>query len=474
MSERLIKPYEISVWEDKLTQNGFIENKLAVIGSDTMTGLNKVYDPVFNKKSNGEKTLSFSLKYKYFDPYSGNSDYVNPFAALLTNERKVKLHYDDQWYEFIVKEHTESSDESTWTYNCTDAFVLELSKNGYNITFDAELNNNQGTARELVEKTLKDTDWQLKDASVGRQLVAEPVYKATLLSTSNVTIINTDNTEETVTDGTQIYLFYSYVKNKNGKYVQFIIQDNERKYTIDDKKVITDTNFRVLDELQYQPDGFYKDDTKIISFGEIETKYQVNRLIYNQRTTYDPVKQRTVDIFKANDREIYKYTDYTYTTSNVVMNYITNGDNFNVLEDGSLQGWNPYVDFTRQSSDDTIDKLELLTYPEFGTGKELADITALSQIEGFLKANFKGALTPDYKNAIYNSGIENHTSLIDSISVGQEFVFRWRAGVRNPSESDNTKSDLECLVPYQNLRLLVAKYTRDDPTRYGYYYRYIE
>lgn len=474
MSERLIKPYEISVWEDKLTQNGFIENKLAVIGSDTMTGLNKVYDPVFNKKSNGEKTLSFSLKYKYFDPYSGNSDYVNPFVALLTNERKVKLHYDGQWYEFIVKEHTESSDESTWTYNCTDAFVLELSKNGYNITFDAELNNNQGTARELVEKTLKDTDWQLKEASVGRQLVAEPVYKATLLSTTNITIINTDETEETVTGGTQIYLFYSYVKNKNGKYVQFIIQDNEREYTIDDKKVITDTNFRILDELQYQPDGFYKDDTKIISFGEIETKYQVNRLVYNQRTTYDPIKQRTVDIFKANDREIYKYTDYTYTTSNVVMNYITNGDNFNVLEDGSLQGWNPYVDFTRQSNDDTIDKLELFTYPELGTGKELADITALSQIEGFLKASFKGALTSDYKNAIYNSGIENHTSLIDSISVGQEFVFRWRAGVRNPSESDNTKSDLECLVPYQNLRLLVAKYTRDDPTRYGYYYRYID
>ena len=474
MGERLIKPYEISVWEDKLTQNGFVENKLAVIGSDTMTGLNKVYDPVFNKKSNGEKTLSFSLKYKYFDPYSGNSDYVNPFAALLTNERKVKLHYDGQWYEFIVKEHTESSDESTWTYNCTDAFVLELSKNGYNITFDAELNNNQGTARELVEKTLKDTDWQLKDASVGRQLVAEPIYKATLLTTSNITVISADQTGETITGGTQIYLFYSYIKNQNGKYVQFIIQDDEREYLIDDKKVITDTNFRILDELQYKTDGFYKDDIKVISFGEIETKYQANRLVYNQRTTYDPIKQRTVNIFQANDREVYGYTDYTYTTSNVVMNYITNGDNFNVLEDGSLQGWNPYVDFTRQSNDDTIDKLELVTYPELGTGKQLADINALSQIEGFLKASFKGTLTPDYKNAIYNSGFENNASFIESVSVGQEFVFRWRAGVRNPEETNNNKSDLECLVPYQNLRLLVAKYTRDDPTRYGYYYRYID
>ena len=129
MSEKLIKPYEISVWEDKLEMpNGsseykFVENKLAVIGSDTMTGLNKVYDPVFNKKANGERSLTFSLKYRYFDPYTGEET-INPFAALLTNERKVKLHYDEKWYEFIVKEHTESSDELTWTYTCNDAFVL--------------------------------------------------------------------------------------------------------------------------------------------------------------------------------------------------------------------------------------------------------------------------------------------------------------------------------------------------------------
>ena len=97
MDNKLIKPYEISVWEDRLKENGneyeFEEIKLAVIGSNTMTGLNKVYNPVFNKKSNGEKTLSFSLKYKYFDPYTGTDGIINPFAAMLVNERKVKLKY---------------------------------------------------------------------------------------------------------------------------------------------------------------------------------------------------------------------------------------------------------------------------------------------------------------------------------------------------------------------------------------------
>ena len=486
MGENLIKPYEISIWEDKLTQ---VENsepaeyileekKLAVIGANTMTGYNKIYNPVFNKKSNGEKTLSFSLKYKYFDPYSGNSEVINPFANLLVNERKVKLKYgvdeegNDQWYEFIVKDHTESSDGLEWTYTCTDAFVLELSKNGYNITFDSALNNNQGTARELAEETLKDTDWQVGSADVGRQMVAEPIYKAELLSTEGITIENTDGTAETVSVG-NIYLFYSYVKNKNGKFVQFIIDDERRPRTIDDNNVITDTNFRIQEELEYKDDGFYKGATKIISWNEPETKYQANRLVYNQLTTYDSVMGRTVDIFKVDDREIYRYTDYTYTTSNVVMNFITNGDNFNELEDGTLQGWNPYVDFTSSGPNDKIDKLELVTRPELGTGKELADIAILSQIEGFLKVKFKGPLT-EYKNAVFNSGIENNVSFVESISKGEKFVFRWRAGVRDPNASSEDVSDVDCLVPYQNLRLLVAKYTQDDPTRYGYYYKHID
>ena len=462
MGELLIKPYEISVWEDKLTQDGFTEHKIAVIGSDTMSGPNKVYDPVFNKKANGEKTLSFSLKYKYFDPYSGNEEVVNPFAALLVNERKVKLKYDGQWYEFIVKDHTEASEEYTWSYTCTDAFVLELSKNGYNLEFSADLNNNQGTAFELAEKTLADTDWKLGGVDPFKQLVEEPIYKATLTSTTGIEIINATGNSDTIpTAGTSIYLFYSYVKNKNGKYVQFIIRDENRQYTIDDKNVITDTNFRIMTELTYKDDGFYLNDNRIITFGEVEKRYQANRLAYNQLTTYDPVMQRTVDQFKMGDRDIYRYTDYTYTTSNVVMNFMANGDNFNALEDGTLQGWNPYVD---SSDPEAIKKLELVTKPELAEGKELADLALLSQIEGFLKVSFVGPLTNDYKNAIFNDGFQGNTSFINSISQGDEFVFRWRAG----------KGDIDALEPVQTLGLLVAKYTRDTPQRWGRYYYHID
>ena len=471
MSEKLIKPYEISVWEDKLIQDGneykLIENKLAVIGSNTMTGLNRVYDPVFDKKANGEKTLDFSLKYKYLDPYSENEEVINPFVALLTNERKVKLYYDNEWYEFIVKEHNESSEGYEWTYSCDDAFVLELSKNGYNLTFDSELNNNQGTATELAGAVLEDTDWKLGESDSLKQLIAEPVYKARLVSTEGIEIINVGETDEAPPSAeTDIYLFYSYVKNQDGKYVQFIIRDENRKYIIDDKKVITDTNFRIVTDLVFKEDHFEnKNGTTIIVIDEIETKYQVNRLAYGQLTTYDPVMERTVDRFAIGNPskgEIYRYTDYSYTTSNVVMNYFTNGENFNSLEDGSLQGWNPYVEFEEGEGKD-VKKLELVTKPEIGEGKTLVDIAALSQIEGFLKAYFPGALNAKYQNTIYNSGIKNNASFIKSISVKEKFVFRWRAG----------KGEINSLTPATDLRMLIAKYEQDTPT-FGRYYKHID
>lgn len=480
MNEKLIKPYEISVWEDKLVpiQNTdpveyrTEESKLAIIGSNTMTGLNKIYNPVFNKKSNGERSLSFSLKYKYFDPYTGNDEVINPFAALLVNERKIKLHYDDEWYEFIIKEHTESTEDNEWTYTCMDAFVLELSKTGYNITFDVELNNNQGTAEELTKETIKDTNWRIGNINAGKQYVAEPIYKAILHNVNAINILNVDrNQTATFEENTDIYVFYSYITNKNGSFVQFIVHDEEKQYTIDSKNVITDTNFRIKEKLDYKESnnikGFYYNNSLIIELQEVEVRYQANRLAYNQKTTYDPIMQRTVDIFRVGDREIYKYVDNIYSTSDVIMNYITNGDNFNVLEEGDLQGWNPYVMGPEKGTDaygETIKKLELVTKPELSTDVTLATLSQLSNVEGFLKVQFNGAKTNDYKNLIYNSGFENNVSFIESVSQGQEYVFRWRA----------KKGDINSTVPADNLRLIVAKYTADTSTPYHYYFKHID
>mgnify|MGYP007070302306 CR=1 FL=1 len=100
MSEVLIKPYELSIWDNELTNT---EQKIAVIGTHSLKTPNMAYDIVFNKNKNGEKTLSFKVKYKYYNPETGQME-ENPFVPYLVNERKIKLFYNDEWYDFIIKE----------------------------------------------------------------------------------------------------------------------------------------------------------------------------------------------------------------------------------------------------------------------------------------------------------------------------------------------------------------------------------
>ena len=464
MGEYLIKPYEISVWEDELTQNGFREKKIAVIGSNTMTGLNKIYDPVFTKKNNGEKSLSFSLRYKYFDPYSENEDVINPFSALLINERKVKLHYEDEWYDFIIKEHTESSDGLVWTYSCVDAFVLELSKTGYNIEFSTDLNNNQGTAIELATETLKNTDWEVaEDSNIGKQQIDEAIYSGTLGNNlSNIQIINADTgASVTLNAGARVYVFYSYVANKDGKFVQFVLQDTNDPpvYIIDDNNTIIATNYRITTELVYDEaaNAFKYNGTIIIQLGNLETQYHAYRLAYNQLTTYDPVMGRTVKRYKLknnNGQEIYSYTDSVQVSSGVLTNFITNGDNFNIYENGTLQGWDNEI----KTHSGTWTDLTLVTKPPISSTDSLVDINFLNQIEGYLKADFHrwGDVqdTTHTYDCIFNSGIEDNASILHHIAVNDKFVFRYRARFTDTQGNADSSG--------AHLRLFVAKYTANE------------
>ena len=107
----LLREYEISVWEDVLSDDKttYDEHPIAVIGSNTMTSDCAAQDAHFNKKTTGEYTLSFVLYTQYFDKTEG-AFVDNPFIKLLVNERKIKLHYKDQWYDFVIKNIVEDSD----------------------------------------------------------------------------------------------------------------------------------------------------------------------------------------------------------------------------------------------------------------------------------------------------------------------------------------------------------------------------
>jgi hypothetical protein len=158
----LTKDYEISVWEDEWSgTTGFTEKKLAVIGSNTMTSQARVFSPQLTKNTNGTKTLTFKLYKKFIDNVTGEKVH-NPFYDYLIAERKVKLKYKGEWHDFLVKNITENSADYLYTYQMEDAFVHELSRNGFDVVFDENTNNNIGTARELGNAALRGTNWTVE------------------------------------------------------------------------------------------------------------------------------------------------------------------------------------------------------------------------------------------------------------------------------------------------------------------------
>ena len=98
----LNKPYEISIWEDVLENGVFVEHKICIIGSNEMTSQSRALSPKLVTNVNGTNTFTFSIYYCYKDNITGEK-VDNPFIQFLTNERKIKLYYDDKWYDFIIK-----------------------------------------------------------------------------------------------------------------------------------------------------------------------------------------------------------------------------------------------------------------------------------------------------------------------------------------------------------------------------------
>ena len=351
MNEVVNKPYEISIWEDILEtsssgQTYYRENKIATIGSNTMTSPNRAFDPILTENLNGEVTFSFSIRRNYFDTATGEL-VKNPFIDYLINERKVKLYYNDEWYDFVIKACNESSEDYIFKYDATGLFPLELGKVGYSLDFSTDLNNNQGTIIELAEKALEPTDWVVDkaDCDLLQQTIKEPVYSAVIKTiTSDVKIINVNtNEEETFSPEDEILLFYSYVVNAKTEFIQFVRKEDAEAAEPDGNNVVTATNYRILNKCEFNEDKtvITVEGGGSIEIGELFNEFQVFRLVYGQLTTVDPVMGRTVDIFKAElpngYRDIYRYKDTTYLSSNVVTSFVSNGADFNTFDNGRLE-----------------------------------------------------------------------------------------------------------------------------------------
>jgi hypothetical protein len=120
----LKKAYTISVWDDIWDEktSKFVEKRLGIIGSDKMESHCRAMSPNFTRNVNGTKKLTFKMYYRYKDNITGEL-VKNPFVDWLVSERKVKLYYEDKWYDFIVKNIVENSKDYVYTYQLEDALV---------------------------------------------------------------------------------------------------------------------------------------------------------------------------------------------------------------------------------------------------------------------------------------------------------------------------------------------------------------
>lgn len=437
--------YEISVWENQLIPEQIIEGvvvpshyeekKIAIIGSSEMDSAGRAYNPKLVRNINGTNIFTFSIQYMLPNEEVDLTEYLvgpqnrrveekkkglvkNPLTDLLFAESKVKLFWQGKWYDLVVKEVVKDNKDKRNDYKCIDSYVNELSRTGYNITFDTELRNNIGTATELVEETLKGSEWTFdrEGSDLLQEIVEESVYEVELIR--EVTAENdSKGGVEVISVGEKVLLYYSQVQELLGKgesgtdliqfaYAEEFEQDflsplvlNSNCYSL------TVTWSKTQNSLILQQDGQTIVELSLNSLPSIY--YRAERLVRNQKSKLEPMLGRYVSVFKAVNNGngystgdvIHGYEETVFTDPHMVENLIINSSNFS-----SSEGWSGA-------------NLVYLMYPQFTSG--------MGNLDSF---SSKSYLRLEWGNYYYNKAITSSSHLLDKgLQVGQEYVVRIKA-----------------------------------------------
>lgn len=465
----LVKPYEISVWDDiwDSDKGKFVEKKLLVIGTDEMTSLNRALEPVLTRNVNGTKKFSFKMYKRYIDRETGEEVH-NLFIDYLINERKIKLKYgvDDEgkakWYDFIIKNVNETSTTYLYQFDLEDAIVQELSKNGFGVTLDAQLNNNIGTADQLAMQVLADTDWTVSGSDklvqeVKEHLVyvsAPTTLEAWALKNSGVNYDLVGVIEEPIildTTGKTILAFYSSCTGKPHRF-QFIIlpdyietnEDNviinkDCQYFIEcnpDDYTVKNTNYGFVlpTDWSVQDQGAATTEDKDTT---VSHKYRGNRFGYAQQAVYLPKLDRYVNKYNhvyedeagnIQTEAVYGYVDNEYVSPVLMTNLISN------TEFKNTSGWKG-IAYGVPTSEGDKPKSEEKAKAEnvYGSKSDtfvsaMEDLSAgslkdASNYEAYMKLTFpKSYNGKGYKPAIINNGPFDNRTLIGNIVEGDEWA----------------------------------------------------
>ena len=436
--------YEISLWEDyivsaqgegeNLIPEHYEERKIATIGSDNMTAQWRATEPKLVSNVNGTNTLTFKMYYQFINTETGEKE-QNPMLGLLVNERKVKCFWKNKWYDLVIKSCQEDSNGKSITYTCKDLFINELSKTGFDLIFDTELENNQGTVDELASTILEGTDWQLGASDVIKQYVEEPIYE--------VLTVNDFPTEEgvTITARNKILVFYSTFTNRSD-FFQFWYDDTQAFLT-DKSSMLVDSGEclsvnATWEEVTYNsiPSWQISVDGTIICYisksAEVSERYHAKRLVRSQVQVLDPLTDKYVYKYTKKDtgKTVFGYTETKYDDVLTVNNYITNSQDF-----GSTTGWSG-------------SGITFQLYPLF-----TANITTDYEAKSYLSIP---------KSLVaYNSGIKDFRSYInDGFTKNEKYIFR----VKAMTDSNGAPSGIYCTTSNIYLTPWIGKYTLNAST----------
>ncbi len=437
-----MKQYEISIWEDVLipktdiTPEYYKEEKIAIIGSDTMTSPCRAIEPRLVENVNGTNTLTFKMYYIYTDLDSGKQ-YYNPFLDILVNERKIKLNWKGKWYDFVIKGRVENSGNKSVTYTCKDLYINELSKTGFNLEFDDKLNNNQDTEIELAKKIVKGTDWMIDEgrSDLSRQFKEEPVYE--ILAKNKFTAVNEITKDvQVIEQGSTFLVFYSTLQNRDLN-CQFVYAS---KYKTDiNSLLVTDAVSCRIEINSYREEELPEGGTKIVAYigsvpifeyvkqQGVSNRYRAKKLVHNQKKVFEKALNRYVDVYTRRGRpstRIYGYDELVFNDPTMVNNLLINSKNF-----AGTEGW-------------IGDNLLFGLYPKFTSSNDLE-----------YKANSYLHLTTGWT---FNKGLRASSIYIaDGFSKNETYIFRYKA--RNSVDSGSSY-----LMNSQDILPYIGDYTDGD------------
>jgi hypothetical protein len=165
------KNYQLFLCESFYTTSSgksptFIEKPVCELGSSESSFSGQAYNVEFYTKIDGTHELTFNLPRYYFDEFTGKRK-KNELVELVVNKSHIELTKTTRsgkkkTFYMVVNNRKDKEEKGVFSYeySCTDVYIEELSKNGYSVNFDTDVEGNGlGDIHHFAEVIEEKSGW---------------------------------------------------------------------------------------------------------------------------------------------------------------------------------------------------------------------------------------------------------------------------------------------------------------------------